>query len=105
MEQQQQTISHLTKENELAKSKIKKLRDIKKTSNTKQTKITPFVTPQMNPSDSDSDVQEVEIHKPDSTQLKVVQGSDSGSEDVTSAQATQKKKKQVCIESISTVDQ
>ena len=69
-------------------------------------KITPFVTTQQmqNTSDFDSNMQEVQIHKPDSAQPKVVQGSDSGSEDIPSAQATQKKK-WVCIESISTVDQ
>ena len=56
--------------------------------------------------DSDSDVQEVRIKKLDSTQLKIVQCSDSGSEDIPSAQATQKKKKQRAhIESTSSIEQ
>ena len=106
MEQQQSTINHLIKENEMAKNRIRKLKDIKKTSDTKQTKITP-TTQQTNASDSDSDikeVQEVERHKPYSTQPKVVQGSDSGSEDIALEQTTQKKKKKRArIESSSSV--
>ena len=51
-------------------------------------------------------MQEVRIKKPDSTQPKIVQSSDSGSKDIPSAQATQKKKKQrVCIESTSSIEQ
>ena len=69
-------------------------------------KISLFVTSQQSTGlDSDSDVQEVRMNKPDSTQPKVVQGSDSGSEDIPSAQTSQKKKKRARIESTSTVDQ
>ena len=66
-----------------------------------------FVTTQQSTGvDSDSDVQEVRINKPDSTQPKVVQGSNSGSEDIPSAQTSQKKKKKRArIKSTSTVDQ
>ena len=57
----------------------------------------------MNKSDSDSDVQE--LKKPDSTQTKVVT-TDSGSEDMTSGQSTEKKKKKRArIDSSSTGDQ
>ena len=69
-------------------------------------KISSFVTSQQSTAfDSDNDVQEVRINKPDSTQPKVVQGSNSGSEDIPLAQTSQKKKKHACIESTSTVDQ
>ena len=106
MEQQQSKINHLIRENESARNKIKKLKDVKKTSDTKQTKMSSFVTSQqLTGLDSDSNVQEVRINKPDSTQLKVIQGSDSGLEDIPSAQTSQKKKKRARIESTSTVDQ
>ena len=104
MEQQQSKIDHLIRENESARNKIKKLQ-VKKTSNTKQMKMSSFVTTQQS-TGLDSDVQEVRIKKPDSTQPKIVQGSDSGSEDIPSAQASQKKKKQCArIESTSTIEQ
>ena len=107
MEQQQSKINHLIRENESARNKIKKLKEVKKTSDTKQMKMSSFVTTQqLTGLDSDSDVQEVRINKPDSTQLKVVQGSNSSSEDIPSAQTSQKKKKKHArIESTSTVDQ
>ena len=107
MEQQQSKINCLIRENESARNKIKKLKDIKKTSNTKQTKMSSFVTTQQSTGlDSDSNVQEVQINKPDSTQPKVVQVSDSSLEDIPPAQTSQKKKKKCArIESTSTVDQ
>ena len=105
MEQQQSKINCLIRENESARNKIKKLKDIKKTSDTKQMKISSFVTSQQSTAlDSDSDVQEVQINKPDSTQPKVVQGSDSSSEDIPLAQTSQKKKR-AHIETTSTTDQ
>ena len=106
MEQQQSKINHLIRENESARNKIKKLQ-VKKTSDTKQMKMSSFVTTQqLTGLDSDSDVQEVRIKKPDSTQPKIVQGSDSSLEDIPSAQASQKKKKQGArIESTSTIEQ
>ena len=106
MEQQQSKINRLIRENESARNKIKKLQ-VKKTSDTKQTKMSSFVTTQQSTGlDSNSDVQEVRIKKPDSTQPKIVQGSDSGSEDIPSAQVSQKKKKQCArIESTSTIEQ
>ena len=106
MEQQQSKINHFIRENESAINKIKKLQ-VKKISDTKQTKMSSFVTTQqLTGLDSDSDVQEVRIKRPDSTQPKIVQGSDSGSEDIPSAQARQKKKKQHAhIESTSTIEQ
>ena len=102
MEQQQSKINHLIRENESARNKIKK-----KTFDTKQMKMSSFVTTQqLSGLDLDSDVQEVRIKKLDSTQLKIVQGSDSGLEDIPSAQASQKKKKQRAhIESTSTIEQ
>ena len=65
-----------------------------------------FVTTQLSTGlDSDNDVQEVRIKKLDSTQLKIVQSSNSGSEGIPSAQATQKKKKQcACIASTSSIE-
>ena len=106
MEQQQSKINHLIRENKSARNKIKKLQ-VKKTSDNKQMKMSSFVTTQQSTGlDSDSDVQEVRIKKLDSTQPKIVQGSDSGSEDIPSAQASQKKNKQrACIESTSTIEQ
>ena len=63
MEQQQSKINHLIRENESVRNKIKKLQ-VKKTSNTKQTKMSSFVTTQQSTGlDSDSDVQEVENKK------------------------------------------
>ena len=104
MEQQQSKINRLIRENESARNKIKKLQ-VKKTSDTKQTKMSSFVTTQQSTClDSDSDVQEVRIKKPDSTQPKIVQSSDSGLEDIPSAQATQKKKQCACIESTSSIE-
>ena len=61
MEQQQSKINHLIRENESVRNKIKKLQ-VKKTSDTKQTKMSSFVTTQQSTGlDSDSDVQEVRI--------------------------------------------
>ena len=60
MEQQQSKINCLIRENESARNKIKKLKDVKKTSDTKQMKISSFVTSQQSTAlDSDSNVQEV----------------------------------------------
>ena len=105
MEQQQSKINHLIRENESGRNKIKKLQ-VKKTSDTKQMKMSSFVTTQQSTGlDLDGDVQEVRIKKPDSTQLKIVQSSDSGSEGIPSAQGTQKKKQRARIESTSSIDQ
>ena len=103
MQDQQNKINRLQKENESAKLKLKRLRD-SKSSETKQSKSKPLVPARpVNKSDSDSDVQE--LNKPDSTQTKVV-ATDSGSEDITSGQSTQKKKKKRArIDSSSTGDQ
>ena len=63
MEQQQSKINRLIRENESVRNKIKKLQ-VKKTSDTKQTKMSSFVTTQQSTGlDSDSDVQEVRIKK------------------------------------------
>ena len=105
MEQQQSNINHLIRENESVRNKIKKLQ-VKKTSDTKEMKMSSFVTTQqLTGLDSDSDVQEVRIKKLDSSQPKIVQSSDSSSEGIPSAQATQKKKKQCArIESTSSIE-
>ena len=105
MQEQQNKIACLKKEKQSAKLKLKMLT---KNAETKQSKSKPLVTAQpTNNSSSDSDVQEV-VEKPDcSTQPKPVEGTDSGSEDLTSAQLTQKKKRKTWahIDSISTTDQ
>ena len=105
MQEQQNKIARLKKEKQWAKLKLKMLT---KNANTKQSKSKPLVTAQpTNNSSSDSDIQEV-VEKPDcSTQPKPVEGMDSGLEDLTSAQLTQKKKRKtwVHIDSISTTDQ
>ena len=105
MQEQQNKIARLKKEKQSAKLKLKMLT---KNAKTKQSKSKPLVTAQpTNNSSSDSDVQEV-VEKPDcSTQPKPVEGMDSGSEDLTSAQLTQKKKRKTRahIDSISTTDQ
>ena len=105
MQEQQNKITRLKKEKQSAKLKLKMLT---KNAETKQSKSKPLVTAQpTNNSSSDSDIQEV-VEKPDcSTQPKPVEGTDSGSEDLTSAQLTQKKKRKTRahIDSISTTDQ
>ena len=64
MEQQQHKIQCLMKENESARNKIKKLKDVKKAFNTKQMKISSSVmSQQANALDSDSDMQELQINK------------------------------------------
>ena len=95
MQEQQNKITRLKKEKQSAKLKLKMLT---KNAETKQSKSKPLVTAQpTNNSSSDSDVQEV-VKKPDcSTQPKPVEGRDSGSEDLTSAQLTQKKKRKTRV--------
>ena len=105
MQEQQNKIARLKKEKQSAKLKLKMLT---KNAETKQSKSKPLVTAQpTNNSSSDSDVQEV-VEKLDcSTQPKPVEGMESGLEDLTSAQLTQKKKRKTRahIDSISTTDQ
>ena len=91
MEDQQKKICHLQKENENARNKIRKM----KNAETKQAKAPPLAPAECaNNSGSDSDIQEVkDPSKLDSTQLINQGNSDSGSEDLTSAQLTQRTKK------------
>ena len=85
MQEQQNKIAHLKKDNDAAKAKLKMFA---KSADSKTSKSKSKPTN----SGSDSDIQEV-IEKPDSTQPKVVDyNSDSGSEDLASAQLTKQKK-------------
>ena len=106
MKDQQKKICRLQKENKTARNKIRRLKNAK----TKQVKSPPLApAAHVNKSGSDSDIQEVkEASKPDSTQPIIQGNSDSGSEDLTSAQLTQRTKKRKMrarIDSTSSADQ